>query len=101
VDPFLVQEGRDRRGHIALLDKYYEDYGKGTLDIVAFLHFDFGALASHPRAKMERGAKSTREQIAPIILPRRASSSLARGARPRDRDRHRRQQLPHRAHRAR
>jgi HAD superfamily hydrolase (TIGR01490 family) len=68
---FLVRKGAIDGGHITLLDKYYEDYGKGTLDIVAFLHFDFGALASHPRAKMEALREEYLvKQIEPIILPR-------------------------------
>ena len=50
---FLVRKGAIEPASIALLDQYYEDYGKGTLDIVAFLHFDFGALTRHPRARME------------------------------------------------
>ena len=68
---FLVRKGAIDAGHIALLDQYYEDYGNGTLDIVAFLHFDFGALASHPRAKMEAWRDEyLREVMAPLILPK-------------------------------
>ena len=68
---FLVRKGAIDGTHIALLDQYYEDYGKGTLDIVAFLHFDFGALSSHPRARMEAWRKDyLAQQIEPIILPK-------------------------------
>jgi len=68
---FLVRKGAIDGRHIALLDQYYEDYGKGTLDIVAFLHFDFGALASHPRARMEAWREEyLARQIEPIILPK-------------------------------
>ena len=68
---FLVRQGAIDRASIALLDRYYEDYGKGTLDIVAFLHFDFGALASHPRVQMEAWREQYLERaIAPIILPK-------------------------------
>jgi HAD superfamily hydrolase (TIGR01490 family) len=68
---FLVRKGGIDRGNIALLDRYYEDYGNGTLDIVAFLHFDFGALASHPRAKMEAWREEYLcEIMSPLILPR-------------------------------
>ncbi len=68
---FLVRQGAIDRASIALLDQYYEDYGKGALDIVAFLHFDFGALASHPRARMEAWREEyLAKQIEPIILPR-------------------------------
>ena len=68
---FLVRKGAIDRSNIALLDQYYEDYGKGTLDIVAFLHFDFGALTRHPRAKMEAWrAEYLRDIMAPLILPK-------------------------------
>jgi len=68
---FLVRRGAIDAANIALLDQYYEDYGKGTLDIVAFLHFDFGTLKSHPRAKMEAWRDEyLANHIEPIILPK-------------------------------
>ena len=68
---FLVRKGAIDPSNIALLDQYYEDYGKGTLDIVAFLHFDFGALTRHPRAKMEEWREEyLRDIMAPLILPK-------------------------------
>jgi HAD superfamily hydrolase (TIGR01490 family) len=68
---FLVRKGAIDGGHIALLDKYYEDYGKGTLDIVAFLHFDFGTLASHPREEMEAWREEyLHDVMSPLILPK-------------------------------
>ena len=68
---FLVRKGAIEPSNIALLDQYYEDYGKGTLDIVAFLHFDFGALARHRRAKMEAWREEyLRDIMAPLILPK-------------------------------
>ena len=68
---FLVRKGAIEPASIALLDQYYEDYGKGTLDIVAFLHFDFGALTRHPRATMEAWREEyLRDTMAPLILPK-------------------------------
>ena len=68
---FLVRKGAIEPASIALLDQYYEDYGKGTLDIVAFLHFDFGALTRHPRERMEAWRDEyLRDIMAPLILPK-------------------------------
>jgi len=67
---FLVRKGAIDAANIALLDQYYEDYGKGTLDIVAFLHFDFGVLTRHPRSNMEAWREEyLREIMTPLILP--------------------------------
>jgi len=55
----------------AELERFYDDYGAGTLDIHAFLHFDFEPLASHPRAQLEQWREQYLAQaIAPIILPK-------------------------------
>ena len=68
---FLVRKGAIDAGSIALLDQYYEDYGKGTLNIVAFLHFDFGALTTHARVRMEAWREEyLRDIVAPLILPK-------------------------------
>ena len=69
---FLIGQGAlDRAAYEAELEQFYVDYREGTLDIRDFLHFDFRALSSHPRAQME----AWREQyvahaIAPILLPK-------------------------------
>ena len=69
---FLIGLGAlDRATYEAELEQFYDDYRAGTLDIHAFLHFDFRALASFPRVQLE----DWREQylakaIAPIILPK-------------------------------
>jgi HAD superfamily hydrolase (TIGR01490 family) len=69
---FLIGLGAlDRATYEAELEQFYDDYRAGTLDIHAFLHFDFRALASYPRVQLE----DWREQylakaIAPIILPK-------------------------------
>ena len=74
---FLVRKGAIDGGHIALLNKSYEDYGKGTLDIVAFLHFDFGALASHPRMEMESWREEYLAKPVALSCPRRRADCLA------------------------
>jgi HAD superfamily hydrolase (TIGR01490 family) len=69
---FLIGQGvLDRASYEAELEQFYVDYREGTLDIRDFLHFDFRALSSRPRAQME----AWREQyvaraIAPILLPK-------------------------------
>ncbi len=69
---FLMRLGVvERARYEAELDRYYDDYAAGTLDIVAFLHFDFEPLASYPRAQLEQWREQYLEQaIAPIILPK-------------------------------
>ena len=69
---FLIDQGvLERESTAAELDRFYDDYGQGTLDIHAFLHFDFKPLASHPRAQLERWREQYLAQaIAPIILPK-------------------------------
>jgi HAD superfamily hydrolase (TIGR01490 family) len=69
---FLIGLGAlDRATYEAELERFYDDYRAGTLDIRAFLHFDFRALSSHPRAQLEdwRDQYLTKA-IAPIILPK-------------------------------
>jgi HAD superfamily hydrolase (TIGR01490 family) len=69
---FLIGLGvLDRDTHGAQLDRFYDDYAQGTLDIRDFLHFDFQPLASHPRAQLEEWrARYLAQSIAPMILPR-------------------------------
>ena len=51
--------------------RFYDDYGVGTLDIHAFLHFDFEPLARHPRAQLEQWrAQYLEHAVAPMILPK-------------------------------
>jgi HAD superfamily hydrolase (TIGR01490 family) len=66
-----VRKGAIDPASIELLDRYYDDYGKGTLDIVAFLHFDFGALTTHARTRMEAWREEyLRDVMSPLILPK-------------------------------
>jgi HAD superfamily hydrolase (TIGR01490 family) len=69
---FLIRQGvLDAARDGAELDRFYDEYAKGTLDIVEFLHFDFRPLSRHPRAQLETWrAQYLDEHIAPIILPK-------------------------------
>jgi HAD superfamily hydrolase (TIGR01490 family) len=69
---FLIGLGAlDRASYEAELEQFYVDYREGTLDIRDFLHFDFRALASHPRAQLEAWRERyVAEAIAPLLLPR-------------------------------
>ena len=69
---FLIRLGiLDRETHGAQLDRFYDDYAVGTLDIHAFLHFDFQPLASNPRARLEEWREQyVAQSIVPMILPR-------------------------------
>jgi len=69
---FLIRQGAiDRDEYAGKLEKFYDDYAAGTLDIQDFLRFDFSALSMHPRAQLEAWRKEYLEHsIAPIILPK-------------------------------
>ncbi len=69
---FLIGCGAlDRAIYEPELEQFYADYRDGTLDIRAFLHFDFRALSSHPRARLEAWRDQyLAKAIAPIVLPK-------------------------------
>jgi HAD superfamily hydrolase (TIGR01490 family) len=69
---FLIRLGiLEREVHGVQLDQFYDDYAKGTLDIVDFLHFDLEPLARHPRSQLEAWREEYLAQsVAPMILPR-------------------------------
>ena len=69
---FLMRQGvLDRAVDGAQLDRFYDQYAVGTLDIVEFLHWDFRPLAKHPREQLEQWREQyVMEAIAPIILPK-------------------------------
>ena len=69
---FLIGQGvLDRASYKAELEQFYVDYREGTLDIREFLHFDFRALSSRPRAQMEAWREQyVAQAIAPILLPK-------------------------------
>jgi HAD superfamily hydrolase (TIGR01490 family) len=68
---FLIRLGiLERETHGAQLDRFYDDYAQGTLDIHDFLHFDFQPLARHPRSQLEAWREEyLARSIVPIILP--------------------------------
>jgi len=81
---FLIRRGVvDREFYTAELQRFYAEYAVGTLDIEEFLHFDFGPLARHPRARLETWRDEyVAEVVAPMILPRSVelvASHTARG----------------------
>ena len=69
---FLMRIGAvERVRYEAELERYYDEYAAGTLDIEEFLHFDFEPLASYPRSQLEQWREAYLAQsIAPIILPK-------------------------------
>jgi HAD superfamily hydrolase (TIGR01490 family) len=69
---FLIGQGAlDRAPWEAELEQFYVDYRAGTLDIRDFLHFDFRALSSHPRAQLEAWRERyLAEAVAPMLLPK-------------------------------
>ncbi len=69
---FLMRLGvLDRATHEAELERFYDEYAAGTLDIREFLHFDFRPLSSHPRAQLEQWREQyLRQVVTPMILPK-------------------------------
>ena len=69
---FLIRQGvLTAEVHGAQLDRFYDDYAAGTLDIHDFLHFDFEPLSRHPRAQLEAWREEyLAHAISPIILPK-------------------------------
>jgi HAD superfamily hydrolase (TIGR01490 family) len=69
---FLMRHGiLDRAVDGAQLDKFYDQYAVGTLDIVEFLHWDFRPLSKHAREQLEHWREQyVMEAIAPIVLPK-------------------------------
>ena len=69
---FLMRRGIVERADCEpRLDRFYEDYGQGSLDIHAFLRFDFEPLARHSRSQLEAWRDEyLAESIAPILLPK-------------------------------
>ena len=93
---FLIRRGvLDRETFAGELERFYDEYADGTLDIHEFLHFDFRPLASHPRAQLEQWRERVpgggRRADDPAEVRR--AGRVARGARARDDDHHGGQQL--------
>ncbi len=68
---FLVQQGLvDGADYQRENDRFYEEYRRGTLDIMAFLRFSLAPLAAHSRPRLEALRTEYIEQkILPIMLP--------------------------------
>ena len=66
---FLIQEGYlDGAIHAEKNEKFYADYKAGTLDIYAFVEFQFKPLARNPRAVLNQLLKKyVEEEIKPMI----------------------------------
>jgi HAD superfamily hydrolase (TIGR01490 family) len=66
---FLIQEGYlDGAIHAEKNEKFYADYKAGTLDIYAFVEFQFKPLARNPRAVLNQLLKKyVEEVIKPMI----------------------------------
>jgi HAD superfamily hydrolase (TIGR01490 family) len=66
---FLIQEGYlDGAIHAEKNEKFYADYKAGTLDIYAFIEFQFKPLARNPRAVLNQLLKKyVEEVIKPMI----------------------------------
>lgn len=69
---FLVERGLVDEGHYEAENRrFYEDYKRGELDIEAYLAFQLGFLASHPREQLAQWhAAFMASMIRPIILPK-------------------------------
>jgi len=69
---FLIRRGvLDRATFAGELERFYDEYAAGTLDIREFLHFDFRPLAGHARAQLEQWREQyLAEVVAPMILPK-------------------------------
>jgi HAD superfamily hydrolase (TIGR01490 family) len=69
---FLIRRGvLDRATFAGELERFYDEYAAGTLDIHEFLHFDFRPLASNARAQLEQWREQyLAEVVAPMILPK-------------------------------
>ena len=66
---FLIQEGYlDGAIHAEKNEKFYADYKAGTLDIYAFVEFQFKPLARNPRTVLNQLLKKyVEEEIKPMI----------------------------------
>lgn len=68
---FLVERGLvDRNAYEEANKRFYEDYRKGTLNIVEFLNFALRPLAANDPAKLYQWrSEFIEEKIKPILLP--------------------------------
>ncbi len=70
---FLIQEGYlDGAIHAEKNEKFYADYKNGTLDIFAFVEFQFKPLARNPRSVLNQLLKKYVEEVIKPMITKKA-----------------------------
>ncbi len=76
---FLIQEGYlDGAIHAEKNEKFYEDYKAGTLDIYAFVEFQFKPLARNPRTVLNQLLKKYVEEVIKPMITEKARALVKR-----------------------
>ena len=76
---FLIQEGYlDGAIHAEKNEKFYADYKAGTLDIYAFVEFQFKPLASNPRTVLNQLLKKYVEEVIKPMITEKARALVKR-----------------------
>jgi HAD superfamily hydrolase (TIGR01490 family) len=76
---FLIQEGYlDGAIHAEKNEKFYADYKAGTLDIYAFVEFQFKPLARNPRAVLNQLLKKYIEEVIKPMITEKARALVKR-----------------------
>jgi len=76
---FLIQEGYlDGAIHAEKNEKFYADYKAGTLDIYAFVEFQFKTLARNPRTVLNQLLKKYVEEVIKPMITEKARALVKR-----------------------
>ena len=76
---FLIQEGYlDGAIHAEKNEKFYADYKAGTLDIFAFVEFQFKPLARNPRTVLNQLLKKYLEEVIKPMITEKARALVKR-----------------------
>ena len=76
---FLIQEGYlDGAIHAEKNEKFYADYKDGTLDIFAFVEFQFKPLARNPRSVLNQLLKKYVEEVIKPMITEKARALVKR-----------------------
>jgi len=76
---FLIQEGYlDGAIHAEKNEKFYADYKAGTLDILAFVEFQFKPLARNPRTVLNQLLKKYVEEVIKPMITEKARALVKR-----------------------
>ena len=76
---FLIQEGYlDGATHAEKNEKFYADYKAGTLDIYAFVEFQFKPLARNPRTVLNQLLKKYVEEVIKPMITEKARALVKR-----------------------